>query len=114
MKKWIKVIPAMLMTVCLLAGCGGSTGVTESEKSEEPAVEEKITLDSGYWVLETMTMEGVEFTSEEISVVDRNYSNKVLTVILKNSNSSFVIYRGTPDGDVPIFIFDCEVVIALY
>lgn len=66
MKKWIKVIPAMLMTVCLLAGCGGSTGVTESEKSEEPAVEEKITLDSGYWVLETMTMEGVEFTSEEI------------------------------------------------
>lgn len=26
----------------------------------------------------------LEFTSEEISVVDRNYSNKVLTVILKN------------------------------
>ena len=55
MKKWIRVILAMMMTICLLAGCGGSGGG-----------EEKITLDSGYWVVETMTLEGVEFTSEEI------------------------------------------------
>lgn len=63
MKKWINVILSMMMTACLLAGCGGSGG---AEKSEEPAVEGKITLDSGYWVVETMTMEGSEFTSEEI------------------------------------------------
>jgi hypothetical protein len=50
----------MMMTVCFLAGCGGSGG------EEEPVAEEKITLDSGYWVIETMTMEGVEFTSEDI------------------------------------------------
>ena len=57
------MILVMLMTVCLLTGCGGLGGAEESEK---PAAEKKITLDSGYWVLETMTMEGVEFTSEEI------------------------------------------------
>ena len=61
MKKWISVILAMMMTVCLLAGCAGG-----AEESEEPAAEEKITLDSGYWVVETMTMEGSEFSTEDI------------------------------------------------
>lgn len=63
MKKWLRVILAMIMTVCLLGGCGGSGG---EEETEEPIAEEKITLDRGYWVVETMTMEGVEFTSEDI------------------------------------------------
>lgn len=63
MKKWINVILAMMMTVCLLAGCTNSGG---TEKTNEPAVEEAITLHSGYWVIETMTMEGTEFTSKEI------------------------------------------------
>lgn len=57
-KKWMRVLLAMTMVVCLLAGCGGSKG---TEK-----VEEKLTLDSGYWVVETMTMEGTEFTSKDI------------------------------------------------
>lgn len=63
MKKWISMILVMLMTVSLITGCGGSGGAEESEKA---ATEEKITLDSGYWVVETMTLEGTEFTSEEI------------------------------------------------
>lgn len=63
MKKLISMILVILMTVCLLAGCSDSKTAEESKK---PATEKKITLDSGYWVIESMTMEGTEFTSKEI------------------------------------------------
>lgn len=64
MKKVIRMLLAAAMLVCLLAGCGKTE--TKEPVAEEPAVEEKVTLDSGYWVLETMTMEGTPFTTEEI------------------------------------------------
>lgn len=66
MKKRVNVMLAMVMAVCLLAGCGSSEGAEKPEETEVPAVEESITLDSGYWVVETMTMEGSEFSTEDI------------------------------------------------
>lgn len=63
MKKWMSVILVMAMTICLLTGCGGSGETKEPEKETE---KETVALDSGYWVVETMTMEGSEFSTEDI------------------------------------------------
>lgn len=55
MKRILTWILMIVMTVCLLTGCSGDTQQGgESEKKQT------------YWVLESMTMEGVAFTEEEI------------------------------------------------
>lgn len=86
MKKWISVILAMLMTACLLAGCGGS------EEAKEPAVEGKITLDSGYWGVETMTLEGVEFTSEEIVEIFGDLDSVMALAFSKEGEVSGILF----------------------
>lgn len=86
MKKWISVILAMMMTVCLLTGCGGSG------EAEEPASEQKITLDSGYWVLETMTIEGSELTSKEIEGIYGKLDTVMALAFSKEGKVSGVLF----------------------
>lgn len=86
MKKWISVILAMMMTVCLLTGCGGSG------EAEEPAAEQKITLDSGYWVLETMTIEGSKLTSKEIEGIYGKLDTVMALAFSKEGKVSGVLF----------------------
>ena len=89
MKKWISMILAIMMTVCLLAGCTNSGG---TEKTNEPAAEEKVTLDSGYWVIETMTMEGTDFTSKEIEDLFGKLDTVMALKFSKNGKVSGVLF----------------------
>ncbi|MBP3633309.1 MAG: DUF5050 domain-containing protein [Oscillospiraceae bacterium] len=57
MKKWIALALVLLMTLCLLTGCG---------EKEQPSVKEK-TISDGYWVVEKLQMEGTEFSGEDMT-----------------------------------------------
>lgn len=95
MKKWISVILEIMMTVCLLAGCTNSGG---TEKPDEPAAEEKITLDSGYWVIETMTMEGSDFTSKEIEELFGKLDTVIALKFSKDGKVSGVLFADNFDA----------------
>lgn len=109
MKKWIRVILAMMMTASLLSGCGGSGGV---EEIEEPVAEEKITLDSGYWVVETMTLEGVEFTSEDIVGIYGKLDTVMALAFSKEGKISGVLFgdnfEATYTGELESFEIQLE------
>ena len=95
MKKWISVILAIMMTVCLLAGCTNSGG---TENTNEPAAEEKVTLDSGYWVIETMTMEGTKFTSKEIEDIYGKLDTVMALKFSKEGKVSGVLFADNFDA----------------
>ena len=68
-KKWRNMIFILaIMTVCFLVGCGKSEGDVET-KSTEQSTEEKLTLNSGCWVVESMTMDGTEFKAEDLKKI---------------------------------------------
>lgn len=60
MKKLLLSIFSLAMVFCLMTGCGGGG---ETETPEEKG------LTDGYWVLEKMTMEGVELSGEELESI---------------------------------------------
>ena len=57
MKKALASILSLAMMFSLLTACGGG---------EEAPPPEETSITDGYWVLDSMTMEGTEFTKEEI------------------------------------------------
>ena len=64
-KKGIRMIFIWTIIMgCLLAGCGKSEDSTQKENTKQST--EAITLESGCWVVESMTMDGAEFTSSDI------------------------------------------------
>jgi len=74
MKKFLSLLFVTVLCISM-AACGGSKEVEQSDaavkeevKEEAPAKEEsKVpSLTEGFWVAETMTMEGSEFTKEDI------------------------------------------------
>ncbi len=72
MKKWIALILALSMSLCLLAGCGGDEKPAEmptekpATQPSQPVPEEKAVSD-GYWVIEKIEMEGTEFSGEDMT-----------------------------------------------
>jgi len=73
MKKWIALILALSMSVCLLTGCGGGEEKPTERPTEEqtvqtsqPVPEEKAVSD-GYWVVEKIVLEGTEFSGEDMT-----------------------------------------------
>lgn len=63
MKKWLFRVLPTVMLLCLLVGCGAEPN--GKEKAETSKTEEKGVTD-GYWVVEKMVMEGMEFEGEEM------------------------------------------------
>lgn len=64
-KKGIRMIFIWTIIMgCLLAGCGKSEDSAKKENTKQST--EAITLESGCWVVESMTMDGAEFTSSDI------------------------------------------------
>ena len=62
MKKWVALLLALSMSLCLLAGCGG-----ENEKPAEISAPKEKALSDGYWVIEKLEMEGTEFSGEDMT-----------------------------------------------
>lgn len=67
MKKIVAFILVLMMAGCMLAGCGGNTEEpTEDGNNKEAVEKDMVTLESGYWVVESMVMEGSEFANEDM------------------------------------------------
>lgn len=73
MKKWIALILALSMSLCLLTGCGGGDEKPVEKPTEEPTTQadqaelQKKAVSDGYWVVETIEMEGSEFSGEDMT-----------------------------------------------
>jgi len=74
MKKWIAFVLALSISLCLLAGCGGSEEKIADQipteipvtQSTQPASDEK-PVSEGYWVVEKIEMDGAEFSGENMT-----------------------------------------------
>jgi len=72
MKKIFACILSLAMLTSLLTGCGGG----EEAPPADP-------LTTGYWVADTMTMEGTEFTNEDMTGIF-GPGDAVLTLAFKD------------------------------
>lgn len=84
MKKVLAILMAMLMSMSLLAGCGGS----------EPA-EQKSALATGYWVVEKLVLEGSEFDKETIEELFGS-CDAVMTLAFDDNGNYNGVYFGEP------------------
>lgn len=81
MKKWIALFSVMVMSLCLLVGCGEEekpTAVPDTQPSQttpreestadtiQTTLQEKAVSD-GYWVVEKIVLEGIEFSGENMT-----------------------------------------------
>lgn len=70
MRKIVAFVLSMVMFSCLLAACGKSTDEVEKPKEAEKEKEtSEMTLDSGFWVLEKMKLDGAEFSGEDMEAI---------------------------------------------
>ena len=83
MKKLSALILSLAMLAGLLTGCGGG--------EEAPANP----LTTGYWVADTMTMEGTPFTNEEMTSVFGS-GDSVLTLTFKEDNTYSAVLFAEP------------------
>jgi len=81
MKKWIAMILALSMSLCLLVGCGGGdekvaekpAGTPTESPAETPAAQsgqakpQEKAVSEGYWVVEKIEMEGSEFSGKDMT-----------------------------------------------
>ena len=84
MKKLIAILMAVLMSMSLLAGCGGGA----------PA-EQKSALATGYWVVEKLMMEGSEFDKETIEGFF-GPCDAVMTLAFDDNGNFNGVYFGEP------------------
>lgn len=69
MKKWTALMLALSMSLCVLASCGGGDEKPTEKpatQTSQPAPKEKKVSD-GYWVVEKMEMDGMEFSGEDMT-----------------------------------------------
>lgn len=66
MKRVMAFILILTMAGCVLSGCGSEEPAQEDGNNTVAIEEDIITLESGYWVAESMVMEGTEFSNEEM------------------------------------------------
>lgn len=108
-KRWMNVVLTIAMTVCLLAGCGGTDGADETQ---EPVAEEKLTLEGSYWVTETMTMEGTEFSTEDIKGIFGELDNVMALAFMKEGKVKGVLFEdhfeATYTGELESFEIQLE------
>ena len=64
-KVWARLV-MLVMLIGLLSGCGGNSKDAETKKAESPVESKEVILDQGYWTLESMVLEGSDFSSEDI------------------------------------------------
>ena len=124
MKKWIALILILSIFLCLLAGCSSgndtpaeNTTETPAEKPAEkpaeqpttqtsqPAPQEKAVSD-GYWVVETIVMEGTEFSGEDMTGIFGPADTIMALAFTPEGTFNAVVfeaflqstYSGTPDA----------------
>lgn len=88
MKKWLSCILSAVLMVCLLAGCGGGGGDTQTPEKKEGIV-------SGYWVVEKMVMEGNEFAKEDMEGIF-GPADGILVLAFSESGAINGVYFGEP------------------
>lgn len=110
MKKVRKVLLVTLIGCCLLAGCGGTEEKAEEVKTEEVKEETKASVDSlddGYWLIESMVMEGTEFLKEDIESIFGPMENVVALAFGTEGNLSGIFFDehfiGNYTGDLKKF-----------
>ncbi|MBE7018086.1 MAG: DUF5050 domain-containing protein [Ruminococcaceae bacterium] len=76
MKKFISIILVLILSLTILAGCGGDSAPTPDEKPSKsdnptsvpaaPAPKEP-EITEGFWVVESLVMDGAEFSGQDIT-----------------------------------------------
>ena len=64
MKKWIALLLALSMVLCLLVACGGEENSGDKNK-QKPQKENLVS--KGYWVAEKIVLEGSEFSGKDMT-----------------------------------------------
>lgn len=73
MKKWTALILVLSTALSLLAGCGGGEENPAQVPAEDPATQtsqpipQEKAVSDGYWVVEKIVMEGVEFSGDDLT-----------------------------------------------
>ena len=78
----------MVMLLCLLVGCGAEPDKKETAATTETA---KKGVTAGYWVVEKMVMEGMEFEGEELKNTFGEAEN-VLSIVFNEDGSYDGVY----------------------
>lgn len=86
-RRLFRALP-MVMLLCLLVGCGAEPD--KKEKAETTKTEEKGVKD-GYWVVEKMVMEGMEFEGEELKNTFGEEEN-ILAMVFNEDGSYDGVY----------------------
>ena len=111
MKKIIALLLAMLLLICLFAGCGGD----DSEKPSKPS-EEKTGIADGYWVAEKIVMEGTEFSGEDMTGIFGSADSIMALAFDGNGTFNAVLFedyiKGTYSGteEAPELDFAGEII----
>ncbi len=133
MKKLIALILALLMSLCLLTGCGGdekpadtpadtpveSPADTPEENTDtqtsQPETKEK-TLSDGYWVVEKIVLDGAEFSGDDMTGIFGPADTIMSLAFGTDGTFNAVVFedfvKGTYSGtqDAPEMNFDGEIV----
>lgn len=92
----MKKLLALILTTCLLltlTGCGGGasdTSVTDVTDNVEPGY-------CGTWKIDHVVIDGAEFASSELGVLDPNMSQ--VRIVIKDGGKAYVT-EGDTDGDI--------------
>lgn len=89
MKKALASILSLAMMFSLLTACGGG---------EEAPPPEETGITDGYWVLDSMTMEGTEFTKEEIEQTFGSADQTMCLTFLPDQTYMGVLFMETIQG----------------
>ena len=104
MKKWIALILALSMSLCLLTGCGGGDEKPAAQ-TNQPAPQENAVSD-GYWVVEKMVLEGTEFSGEDMTGIF-GPADSIMALAFETEGTFDAVlfedylegtYSGTPDA----------------
>ena len=88
MKRWLFCVLPMVMILGLLVGCGAKPDTKENVETTE--AEQKGVTD-GYWVVEKMVMEGMEFEGEELKNTFGEVEN-ILAMVFNEDGSYDGVY----------------------
>lgn len=89
------------LAACLFAGCSSEPSI-DPPPHEEPAVT--------YWVVETMTLEGTEFTTEDIEGIFGPRESVIALAVNASNTLDWVLFEDfvqcAYEGDATSFTFD--------
>lgn len=107
MKKFISVLLVIILSLGILAGCGGDSGPaapdpapkepTPTPAAPAPAPEEP-EITEGFWVVESLVMDGVEFSGQDIKDLFGNFDDVMALQFKEDGSFVGIIFQDFVSG----------------